>query len=304
MSAPRHAAALAAILALAACGSDGAYDEATAALAARIEAAPANAALRDAVAARRASEGDAAASAREIAARFAELGVVPLRVPGLYYESHPQSGADLTAVERWLDRPVPMAPCDEVGAVGDNASVVAIAIRELAKDGRRVAVFSASKGSADVREALETQPDLAPRIALWIDLAGVLEGTPLTEPGSAAREASAEWLPEATADSMSETVRRAVQAKRTFPPGVRVVHVAAFPRVSEVTPPIRAPWRLLRGRGPTDGYVLLESYLRAPGRVLILRGTDHYLRDPRLPATVAAAILVALDETASEAGQP
>jgi hypothetical protein len=96
---------------------------------------------------------------------------------------------------------------------------------------------------------------------------------------------------------MSDTVRRSAPP-RVFPPAVRVVHFAAFPRAASVSPDARDTFRLLRARGPTDGYVLLESYLRAPGRVLVLRDTDHYLRTKDLPPRVAAAILVLLDEIA------
>ncbi len=45
---------------------------------------------------------------------------------------------------------------------------------------------------------------------------------------------------------------------------------------------------------------MLDSYLRAPGRVLILRGTDHYLNTPKLAPRVAAMMLVLLDELEAE----
>ena len=292
-----RAATLLALLALAGC-SDRAYDAATEAIAERLEAAPANAALREAVAVRRAAP--ASETARALGERLDALGVVPLRVPGLYYETYRPSGADLAAVEEWLGRPVPLAPVAEVGTIADNAAVVALTIRGLAQEGRRVAIFSASKGSADVREALDAEPDLIAHVALWIDLAGVLEGTPLTEPGSVARAASADWLPDETADSMAESARKAANGRRSFPSGVRAVHVAAFPRAGDVSEPVRRAWQVLRVRGPNDGYVMLESYTRAPGRVLVLRGVDHYLRSPELPPTVAAVLAVLLDEIAPE----
>jgi hypothetical protein len=296
MALVRAAVALA-ILALAGC-SDRAYDAATEAIAAQLEAIPANAALRDAVEVRRAAP--ASDAPRAIGERLDALALVPLRVPGLYYESYRKSGADLSAVEKWLGRPVPLAPVAEVGTIADNAAVVALTIRGLAQDGRRVAIFSASKGTADVREALETEPDLAARVALWIDLAGVLEGTPLTEPGSVARAASADWLPEKTADSMAESARKLVNARRAFPNQVRVVHVAPFPRAGDVSEPVRRAWQILRVRGPNDGYVMLDGYARAPGRVLVLRGVDHFLRSPDLPPTVAAVLALLLDEIAPE----
>jgi len=289
--------ALLATLALVACSPaacDHAYDEASNALAERIEAIPANRALREAVD-RRLAEVDGTTGAI-IARRLAQLHIAVLRVPGLLYRSHPQSGGNLEAVNHWLGEDVPLADVDEVGTVEGNAEVVAAAIRRAAKDGETVALLSASKGSADVLAALETHPELGSRVAIWIDLVGILEGTPLTNPGSRALEASDSWLPPATAASMSEKVRRDAASRRSFPEAVRAIHVAAFPTAEHVSADASDAFRLLRNRGPTDGYVLLDAYLRAPGRVLVLRGTDHYLRTPRLPPLVAAAMLVTLDE--------
>jgi hypothetical protein len=295
----RTRACAAALLALAcACSeSDRVYDASVATLATRVEGDPRNHAFAQAMAARRGA--DFGTATREIGERMDALHLVPLRVPGLLFETHPQSGAALADVETWLARPVPMAKVDEVGTVEANAAQVAIAIRELARDGGRVVVFSASKGSADVRLALENDAAAAERTAVWIDLVGVLEGTPLTETDSIARWSSREWLPAATADSMSASVRRR-NPPPVFPPSVRAVHFAAFPPAAAIGPDARAAFGFLRTLGPTDGYVMLDSYLRAPGRVVVLRGTDHYLRTRETPERVAAALLVLLDEMALE----
>jgi hypothetical protein len=292
------AAAVLLAFALTACSdSDRVYDASVATLAARVEHVPGNYAFQLALDGRLATLPPDAT--KQISAQLDALHLVPLRFPGLLFETHPQSGAGLADVEEWLARPVPMAKVDEVGTVEANAAKVAIAIGELARDGRRVVIFSASKGSADVRYALETDAAAASRTAAWIDLVGVLEGTPLTEPESVARWSSREWLPAATADSMSESVRRK-GPPRVFPPNVRAVHFAAFPSAAAIGPDARAAFGFLRTLGPTDGYVMLESYLRAPGRVVVMRGADHYLRTPDTPRRVAAALLAVLHEIALE----
>jgi hypothetical protein len=74
------------------------------------------------------------------------------------------------------------------------------------------------------------------------------------------------------------------------------VHLAAFPRVREVSARARSSHAALRSHGPNDGYVLLDAYLRAPGRVLVVRGVDHYLRIDGLAAQVAALLLVLFEE--------
>jgi hypothetical protein len=86
------------------------------------------------------------------------------------------------------------------------------------------------------------------------------------------------------------------------------VHLAAFPRIGDFSVAGRPPFELLRPDGPNDGYVMLDSYLRAPGRVLVVHGADHYLRpsDPALARSllprIVALMNVLLDELAPPGG--
>lgn len=281
-----------------------AYDRAVRALAERVSGTPENTALADLVNARiaraRAAPGELAAGMRE---RLDALQLEPLRIPGLFYRTHAWSGADLGRVEVWLGRPVTLVETGEVDTVERNAAAVRVAVRAAAQGGRRVVLFSASKGSADVQEALAGDPSLGRDVALWVDLVGLLEGTPLTDPGTSAAERAAIGLPEDTATSMSRAVRRAAPAAdpRRFPAGTRAVHVAGFPARDAISNAARAGFERLRPLGPNDGYLMLESFLRVPGRVLVVPGVDHYLRTADLEPTVVALVSVLLDELALRA---
>lgn len=282
--------------------ADAAYDAAVEELALRIEAREPNHRLAQAVATRAASVS--ASTPEAIRKRLEQLRIEPLRVPGLYYQRHPATGANLAVFETWLGRPVALVPTDEVGSVEHNARRVARAVRSAARDGTRVALFSASKGSADVRAALEGEPELGESVALWLDLVGLLEGTPVTGHRFAAQLSEETDLPRRTARSMSREMRMPKAAPERFPGAVRAAHVAAFPRVANVSPWAQEAFAELRALGPSDGYVLLDQYLRAPGRVLVVRGADHYLRVESLGQQVTALLLVLLDEIAAEAGDP
>ncbi len=278
---------------------DADYDAALAALAARIESKPANRDLaRRLSAPLEAARRDPQAASAALRERIGRLGLVPLRVPGLFYETHRWTGADLAAVETWLDRPVAMLRTGEVATVEQNARIVAAELRGLTGKTRRALVVSASKGSAEVRAALEADASLGARVAIWIDLVGVLEGTALTDAGVAP-----DWLPRETAPSLSRAVRLPAAAPERFPPLTRAVHVAAFPRAGDVSAAARAPFARQRPLGPNDGYVLLDSYLRAPGRVVIVHGVDHYLRHGQLREVLLAVLAVLLDELEAENGQ-
>ena len=277
--------------------ADPGYDRTVAALARGIESEPANRALAEQVAARmEAVRADPDAARSELQRALARERLAPLAVPGLFWRRHPETGADLRAVERWLGLPVARVATDEVGTVEANARQVAAALRALAGQDRRALLVSASKGSADVRAALEGDPALGALAPLWIDLVGVLEGTPLTDGGAAALLGELD-LPADAARSLSHAVRRAAARPERFPAATRAVHVAAFPAIRDVSARARASFALLRRLGPNDGYVLLDAARRAPGRVLVLRGTDHYLRGvPDLEHRFLALLAVLLAE--------
>lgn len=302
-----HAAIALGLLGLAACSrlDDARYDGELEELARRIESEHANRALTLEVE-RRLEEvrADPEAARARIQVLLGAQAVTPLRVPGLLYESHPETGAALSAVEDWLGASVALAPTGEQATVEANAAVVAEVVRAQAASGRRNLLVSASKGSADVRAALEAEPELGRAVPFWIDLVGVLEGTPLTDPGSAALADTESWLPAETARSLSHAVRREAAAPERFPRETRAVHVAAFPRAAQVSERARRSFAWLRLRGLNDGYVLLDAYPRAPGRVLVVRGTDHYLRGVPDLEERFLALLVALLEEGREEGVP
>ncbi|HBZ68609.1 MAG TPA: hypothetical protein DEP35_02185 [Deltaproteobacteria bacterium] len=275
------------------------YDREVRALEARIESAPSNAALAQKVH-RRLSRirQDPGRFVGEISQRLDAMGLVPLRVPGLFYRSHAWTGADLAGVEAWLGRQVALIETGEVDTVENNATCVSRGVVEATSSGRRAVLFSASKGGAEVETALASEPALASRVAAWIDLVGLLEGTPLTDPGIAEADRAALGLSQATALSISRSARAGKGA--LLPPRLIAIHVAGFPTADAITPPARAGFERLRALGPNDGFLLLDGFLRAPGRVLILPAADHYLHTPELGPTVVALVSVVLDELAGE----
>ncbi len=282
------------VLSSATAASTGAYDQRMATLAERIEALPENASLaRTWGRARARVERDPDAARARLAARLRVAELSLLRVPGLLYRTHPETGADLRGLSAWLGQPVALVETDELGTVEANAGVLEAALRE---GRRRSVLFSASKGSAEVRAALETTPALGGRVPIWIDLVGVLEGTPLLDEGVGPEDRTA-WLPDDVARSLSARVRRGALDPERFPAATRAVHVAAFPAEHEVSERARESFAWLRALGPNDGYVMLDSYLRAPGRVLIERGVDHYFgAASALDVKLIALLEVLLDE--------
>jgi hypothetical protein len=275
---------------------DGAYDARVDALRARVEARPETAALARAVAARLPDVArDPESIAARVRERIARLALSVRRVPGLFYVSHPWTGADLARIEGWLGLAAPLVATDELGTVDENARIVGEALRAEHAAGRRLVVWSASKGSADLLAALAREPEGARAVVLWIDLVGLLDGTPLTDPGASPEELASIGLPEATARSLSRAERAPALARTPWPPALRVVHVAGFPHAAAISPRARAGFERLRALGPNDGWLLLEGLARRRGPVLVVPGADHYLGAADLRARMLALLDVELE---------
>jgi hypothetical protein len=279
------------LVATAGSSTDADYDAGVDSLALEIETRPGNAELQTRVARRRDElPADPAPNLRE---QLNAHDLEPIRIPGLFYERFPETGADLRVTERWLGGPVRRIPTDEVGTVEANAEVVASALRATSS---RVVAISASKGSADLRAALENEPALGARVAIWLDLVGVLEGTPLLDAPAGDTAAQELGLPAPARRSLGGQRRRAAARPKRFPTDTRAVHVAAFPHARDITPRARSAFLALQPLGPNDGYVLLESYRRAPGNIFIVRGADHYLRLESIERTISALLSVLLED--------
>jgi len=279
------------LLAATAWASDAGYDAEVDALALELETRPGNTELHTRVVRRR--EELATDPAPGLRAQLNAHDLEPIRIPGLFYERYPETGADLGATERWLGGPVRRIDTDEIGTVEANAKVVASALRAAP---RRVVAITASKGSADLRAALEGEPALGARVAIWLDLVGVLEGTPLLDSPAGDTAAQELGLPEPARRSLGSQRRRAAARPKHFPANTRTVHVAAFPLARDITHRARAAFLALQPLGPNDGYVLLDAYRRAPGNVFIVRGADHYLRLESIERTISALLSVLLED--------
>lgn len=212
-----------------------------------------------------------------------------LIVPTMYHRERPELGGDgavIADIARQLGAEVETIAVASLGGIDGNAAIVASHL--LASPQRRW-VVSLSKGSADVKRALALQPDLAGRIAGWISIAGMPDGTPLADRGSGQpipHTLLSAWLRLRGAQPrMLAEMGREHPFSRTrleLPPTLPVINVVPMPARAHLRKPVDRSAAWLGRVGPNDGYVLLEDALVLPGRVCPLWGADHYLRVPDL----------------------
>src|SRR5260370_10331548 len=105
-------------------------------------------------------------------------------VPGAFYRENPGSGADGRLLREQAERlgcPTGIIPIASRGALKQNARIVCDWL--LAHHEQPVILASLSKGGADVKMAL-AEPNAAQpfkNVAAWINLCGILNGTPMAD---------------------------------------------------------------------------------------------------------------------------
>jgi hypothetical protein len=237
------------------------------------------------------SDGDAAE-----ANLFRDVDV--LVVPGAFHAQQRQTGADgrlVVDAARRLGCNTTLIDVPSFGSPAENAIKILRTLQSR-RSGRRFVMVSLSKGSLDVRRALEHRDGDAAfaNVDCWISISGLAMGSPLV---SWLRRRP--WrllglrmlfawhglpysvLGEIDRDAVlrGESVKRFSDASQSL--ASRVIHIVGFPLKSHLSCPLaKRGHRRLEPLGPNDSAVLLADVCRLPGVVYPVWGADHYLKLP------------------------
>jgi hypothetical protein len=220
-----------------------------------------------------------------------------LVAPAAFWREYPQFGADGAAVlevARGLGLEAEMIRTPSTGSVSENARVIREALEKEA-DGS-VVLASLSKGGADVRMALEQAPALARKVRAWINVCGIVHGSPLVDQmldgpwwrRLAVRAFLARWRADF---GLIRELRHAPSPRATAPAGVYVVNVVACPLSIHTAGAITKRHRKLGVLGPNDGSTLLLDSIVDGGVIYPVWGADHYFRTPDAPVLIRRILL-------------
>ena len=182
------------------------------------------------------------------------------------------------------------------GAVEANADRVAEAIRSRAQSGSRLVIISASKSSSEVALALtKLGPAGTRHVAAWINTAGVLQGTPLTDEYLFQElEFLVGHLDGAGKESLTTTRGRERFDSFRVPEHVFVINYVGIPLTGTISFFARTSFLSLRKYGPNDGISLLADMVFPGGVTLADLGNDHFMRGKPLDMTTVALALSAV----------
>ena len=143
--------------------------------------------------------------------------------------------------------------------------------------GERLLVVAYSKGAVDMLEALATYPEIVPRVAAVVSVAGAVNGSPLVEGLLNKYGDVLKWLPlpgceegdgEAL-DSLRPARRMRFLATKPLPARVQYFSLAGVVDRDDISWPLRLRWRRLAAIDPrNDGQVLWTDTV-IPGSTLL-----------------------------------
>jgi hypothetical protein len=193
-----------------------------------------------------------------------------------------------------------MIPISGMGMLAENAQVICDWL--VRNSDKQIILVSISKGGSDVKKALAHQDAgiAFRRVAAWVNVCGILEGTPLVD-----------WLLASQWKNQLYKLMFAVRGYRSefmyelargpgspldfplrLPPHVRLASLIGFPLEHHTHNRLaRSCHERLASNGPNDGNVLLADVCKLPGSLYPVWGADHYLQPERSVQRLLEAVL-------------
>jgi hypothetical protein len=212
--------------------------------------------------------------------------------PGAFYIEFPHTGADgriLREEAARMGMPSELIPFRSFGRLSENARLLTDWLQNRPAD-ETIILVSLSKGGSDVKTALAapTGARAFRNVAVWINLSGLLSGTPL-----------AGWVMRNRLRTLwfrlllwwrgyhFSVIRELEYGPGTplagdlpLPRNLQAMHVVGFPLERHLTNRLaRRCYRRVKSLGPNDGAgIVLAETARLPGGVYPVWGADHYMR--------------------------
>jgi hypothetical protein len=212
-------------------------------------------------------------------------------VPGAFYVESPHTGADGHMLREEASRLGCQSEAVPLASFGSLAQNVRILCDSLTtRPAGKVILASLSKGGAEVKLAL-ARPDAADvfrNVVCWVNLSGLLQGTPLADWLLKSRLRKwwfrlLFWWKRYDYSAIRELGRgpdALLHDDLHLPEHMQAIHLVGFPLARHLTNGLaRRGYRRLRHLGPNDAAgIVLADVCRWPGLVYPVWGADHYLR--------------------------
>ena len=214
-------------------------------------------------------------------------------VPGGCHEESADSRERLRLVRDQVARAglaVELIPVHSFGRLPEQVEIVCTWLAAHAD--HDIILVSLSKGGAEVKLALNGQPQSFRHVSAWVDVSGLLFGSEWVRwllDRRISRWGARLWCwyrgyPFAALDQLCRGRQSLLDFDFDVPDHLQLFHIYGFPLTGDLSHPYtERSFSRLSSHGPNDGMgVMLGDLVRLPGRIYPVWRADHFLRSRRL----------------------
>jgi hypothetical protein len=213
-----------------------------------------------------------------------------LLIPAAFYREHPIFGGGGDRILQVAERfGLTARRLDTLskGSVTQNAEII---LREFAKGlPRPLIIMTLSRGSSDLRMALQKNTSLAAEFDYWIQICGLPAGSPLADHLAHSKGLRGWFLRRAFQlqgipwETVTELQTKRYSLHELGLSRDQVINIVGCPlEYHVVAGNIRTRFQKMKSLGPNDGFGLLPDSLAIQGRTYPLWGADHFFRTPEV----------------------
>jgi len=231
-----------------------------------------------------------ASTGRPVTLEPSRRGLVAVLVPGIGYD----------CFEAWLEAPGAVSThlrrqgydlssihVEGLSSTARNARLIRDALMSMpTEDGPpRIVLIGYSKGANDILEALVTYPELRPRVAAFVSIAGSIGGSPLANDAEQDQADLLRHFPGATCGSgdggavasLRPGVRKQWLAANPLPEALHYYSLATFPQPERISSILKQSYdKVSRVDARNDSQVIFYDQV-VPGSVLVgYLNADHW----------------------------
>lgn len=149
----------------------------------------------------------------------------------------------------------------------------------------RLVLIGYSKGTPDILEAITDYPEIRPRIAAVVSLAGAVGGSAIADEVTQSQLELLRHWPDAdcspgdggAVESLRPSIRQAWLAEHTLPHDVPFYSLVTYPTPERISSVLKPTFRQLSKIDPrNDGMMLLDDQIIPRSRLLGLVNADHW----------------------------
>ncbi|MEM7565488.1 MAG: hypothetical protein AAF353_21020 [Pseudomonadota bacterium] len=232
-----------------------------------------------------------------------------LLVPGWNYVANGHiTGSDFAAPRRLLDEigienHLVLVPSN--GSVLQSAELIATSIQRHSGSGKEIVIVGASAAGPSIHLTLGEilEHDQLESVVAWINLGGILQGSPLVDyfqewPQALALNLALAWLDWDKEEILSMSAKNSRERTKSLelPEDLLIINYLGLSLTGSLSSLSASKYPLISDQGPNDGLTPLADIIAPDSMTLVATQSDHYFaEDPEIDVKTIAIVKTVLE---------